>query len=134
MNAFGGETEQGVTYRLIENSVVDPDPYWIRIPELPWSGFVFRIRIHTCKYRIKWETKDARLTNQFTIQRPNWIIISVGDIFLNIFFKDISFLSQKYLFNENCFSHNLISFFLSKLINITLDPDPNSMYLNPQHW
>ena len=35
MNAFGGETEQGVTYRLIENSVVDPDPYWIRIQELP---------------------------------------------------------------------------------------------------
>ena len=30
-------------------SVVDPDPYWIRIQELPVSGSVFGIRIHTCK-------------------------------------------------------------------------------------
>ena len=41
------------------SSVVDPDPYWIRIQELPGSRSVFgiRIRIHTCKYRLKWRQK-----------------------------------------------------------------------------
>ena len=40
-------------------SVVDPDPdlYWIRIQELPGSGFGIRIWIHTCKFRIKWRQK-----------------------------------------------------------------------------
>ena len=40
-------------------SVVDPDQYWIHFQELPGSGSVFRtrIRIHTCKYRIKWRQK-----------------------------------------------------------------------------
>ena len=42
-------------------SVVDPDPYWIRIQELPGSGSVFGIRIqigiHTCKYKLKWRQK-----------------------------------------------------------------------------
>ena len=34
---------------LVVSSVVDPDPYWIRIQELHVSGSVFgiRIRIHT---------------------------------------------------------------------------------------
>ena len=43
----------------VESSVVDPDPYWICIQELPGSGSVFgiQIRIHTCKYRIKWRQK-----------------------------------------------------------------------------
>ena len=41
-------------YRLkLLDSVVDPEPYWIRIQELPGSGSVIRIRIHKCKYRIK---------------------------------------------------------------------------------
>ena len=47
------------------SSVVDPDPdlYWIRIQELPGSGSVFgiRIRINTCKYRIKWRNMMSDL-------------------------------------------------------------------------
>ena len=40
-------------------SVVDPETYWIRIQELPGSVFRIpvRIRIHTCKYRLKWRQK-----------------------------------------------------------------------------
>ena len=52
-------------------SVVDPDPYWIRIQELPGSGsgsvFRIRIRIHTCKYRLKWRQKMYDLRYKFTI-------------------------------------------------------------------
>ena len=48
---------------IVEGSVVDPDPYWIRIQELPGSESVFGIwiRIHTCKYRIKWRQKMSDL-------------------------------------------------------------------------
>ena len=38
-------------------SVVDPDPYCIRIQELPGSVIGIRIRIYTCKYRLKWRQK-----------------------------------------------------------------------------
>ena len=41
-----------------ETSVVDPDRYWIRIQEPSGSGsgsvFRIRIRIYTCKHRLKW--------------------------------------------------------------------------------
>ena len=42
---------------VVKTSVVDPDPYWIRIQELPGSVFGIQIRIHTCKYRLKWRQK-----------------------------------------------------------------------------
>ena len=49
----------------LQGSAVDPDPYWIRIHELPGSGSVFGIRIwiriHTCKYRLKWRIKMSDL-------------------------------------------------------------------------
>ena len=35
-------------------SVVDPDPYWIRIQELPGSVFRIRIRVPISNSRIKW--------------------------------------------------------------------------------
>ena len=38
---------------ISRSSVVDPDPYWIRIQEPYGSVFGIRIRIHTCKFRIK---------------------------------------------------------------------------------
>ena len=65
----------------IEASVVDLDPYWIRIQELSGSVFQIRIRIHTCKYRIKWRLKRCKILRyKFTIQRLNWVKISLGDI------------------------------------------------------
>ena len=39
-------------YNVAKTSVVDPDPYWIRIQELPGPVFGIRIRIHTCKYTV----------------------------------------------------------------------------------
>ena len=47
------------TKLIAKTSVMDPDPYWICIQELPGSGYVFgiRIRIHICKYKIKWRQK-----------------------------------------------------------------------------
>ena len=48
-------------------------------------------------------------------------ISSCAIIFL-LFFNKI-FLKQIYVYNI---------FF--KIYNITMDPDPNSMYLSPQHW
>ena len=46
------------------DSVMDLDPYWIRIQELSGSGSIFGIRnrIHTCKYRVKpkMKAKDVR--------------------------------------------------------------------------
>ena len=52
---------------------MDPDPYWICFQELPGSGSVFwiRIRIHTCKYWLKWRQKMQDLSYKFTIQRLN---------------------------------------------------------------
>ena len=55
---------------------------WIRIQEFPGSGSVFGIRIgiriHTCKYhRLKWRQKMSDLRYLWTIQRLNWLKISL---------------------------------------------------------
>ena len=52
---------------LVKSSAVDPDLYWIRIQELHGSGSIcrIRIRIHTCKYRLKWRQKISDLRYKF---------------------------------------------------------------------
>ena len=54
-----GDKEGQLTTSIctVYSSVVDPDPYSIRIPQRCGSGSVFRIRIRkqTCKYRYKIE-------------------------------------------------------------------------------
>ena len=104
-------------------SVVDPDPYWISIQKLCESGSVLpiRIRIPTCKYRIKYSKgKRCKLRHHFTIQRLNWIKRLRCHYFL-IFKKNL-------LFKENCSSlKKLLIIFFFKIDNITLVPasDPN---------
>ena len=117
-------------------SVVDPDKYWIRIQKPSGSGSVFgiRIRIHTCKYRIKCRQKIKDKKYKFTVPRLNRVKICSGNI-----------LFLLYSIKKNCkrkqFFSKIIFNFLSKwIVHITLDPgpdldpDPNSMYLDPQHW
>ena len=68
--------------RYLPGSVVDPDPYWIPSQELSGSGSIFgiRIRIHTCKYRIKCRQKKEDLSYKFKVQKLNKVKISLGEI------------------------------------------------------
>ena len=63
-------------------SVVDPDKYWIRIQKPSGSGSVFgiRIRIHTCKYRIKCRQKIKDKKYKFTVPRLNRVKICSRNI------------------------------------------------------
>ena len=69
------------------------------------------------------------LSYKFTIHRPNIVKISLGDILTLNFFKYTVFKE------EIIFSQIIFNFFSLKIDFITLDsdPDPNSMYLDPQH-
>ena len=69
------------------------------------------------------------LSYKFTIHRPNIVKISLGDILTLNFFKYTVFKE------EIIFSQIIFNFFFLKIDFITLDsdPDPNSMYLDPQH-
>ena len=80
--------------------------------------------------------------HKFTIQRLNWLKISVGDIIFLWFKKRYWY---RYFCREYCCFSTFILIIFFKIYNITLDPDqdpkwarildpyPNSIYLDPQH-
>ena len=90
------------------------------------------------------------LSYKFTIHRLNLVKISLGDILILYFFLNILFLKR------NNFLKIFFLYLFLKIDFITLDtdqdpdldpvpapdpnwvkildPDPNSMYLDPQHW
>ena len=89
------------------------------------------------------EAKDVRfnLRYKLTIQRLNWFKNVLRRHFvLTVFFK------YRYLLVKNkiILSKIIFNFFFFKFNSLTpdpdpncakiLDPDPNSMYLNLQHW
>ena len=88
---------------------MDPDPYsgasWIRI------RIRNTIRIHTCKYRIKWRQKMSDLRYFLTIQRLNWLKISLCDSTVCA-----NSLKNILVLKKIIFLYNYFKFFLSKLI------------------
>ena len=105
-------------YKLNENFFDRKKPVLVD-PDLHSEALWIRIRIPNT-HKDKIEAKDLRFTILF------------------------SYSKKKLYFKENCLLYNFFIIFSFKIDNTNLDPDPNwaeildrdpnSMYLDPQHW
>ena len=112
----------------IESSVVDPDPYsgaskiriWIRIANTdpdPLMQILDNMKAKDASFKIFINNSETQLIKYFF----RW--------------QFVLSLKKKYTcFRENYFSLQLFWIFSFKIDCKTLDPDSNSMYLDPQNW